>query len=138
MRIDLQTSSTAHYHARKSCHLLTYLMAVMKGSLLMQSESSSICLIAAMVNWMCSHWTRREGGMIKGWMGNRIALPLQKLYIFLYIGMAFGSCFRGLPGGLSLATFQHSSSRSRPLAQNASFCLRYVHLRHFKVAQFTL
>jgi hypothetical protein len=39
----------------------------------MQLESSLICLIAATVNWM-----RREGGMIKGWMGNLIALSHYK------------------------------------------------------------
>jgi hypothetical protein len=67
MRIAVQTSSTAHNHARKSCHILTYLMAVITGSLLMQLESSLICFIAATVNWMCGPWTGRTGDIIKGW-----------------------------------------------------------------------
>jgi hypothetical protein len=66
MRIDLQTSSTAYNHARKSCHILTYLMAVITGSLLMQLDLSLICLIAATVNWMCSPWTGKGGGIKLG------------------------------------------------------------------------
>jgi hypothetical protein len=76
MRIDLQIRQLAI--TRKSCHILTYLMAVITGSLLMQLESSLICLIAATVNCMCGPWTEGRGDIFKGWMGNLIALPHYK------------------------------------------------------------